>query len=782
MGVPNYMLNYSYLSKYISGVNTYMIEAKQTENINIEKMDMKIIKELSSGGNGTAYLVERGGEQLVYKLEKMDVFDETTPLQSEYYRQIDFNKNIAINHPDKFLVLKSHGIIFDCEYVHPKTESFNKNPDENRKKRFIRKNSQPNCYFLLYSPFLEGTYRTVRNIISKNQRLFLDFMYQIIDSINIMRKEGYSQNDPSFDNFMYKKNGDNYQWYIIDYGNACHKKFPISELDKDIGGRTFYCMDLVMFIHACISIDLFEYMKQHKILANFGTFITNIKKEPEYNKIIAYIPQSVQPDQNKKLYNRFTEIITKIQFPKIYLKCVGASEELYINYTGEQLYPEILLYCLEHCDDVIYDDVLRQIKKYNIFYGGYIKYKTKYLNLKNTSKHNQIGGNETWIEQEEKQTELLKLRISDLLWEKNPHENTNLKKRLVRHNIKNTEEITKNEFEFKQLIKSFKRSELLFLEQAEHLDLIQKNKIPNINTKQIDQYIEKRQLSISYSISSGTNIYSYREKEIHAMHSIGKVFTGFLIILLINDNTINEKYLNKPIRLDKNVLNKLSLDVQTKLAETTFLDCMTHKTGLKNYLTKYFDAITTSINKNTLIPNPIEPEDYLIYADDDISEKTPHYSNLGLLLVGLSLKYHYNKKHNTNLSYNQILNMYIINKIGLDSFSVTKPDNAKYNNDDNAAPHLNGSPGGGYWISTEDLRKFGDWTNKKYNENNEIQYLVKKYGEEFYSEDKNAISHSGGISSSDAMLATYLDSNITISIMSDKRHAMILYDAIMMYK
>jgi predicted Ser/Thr protein kinase len=66
------------------------------------------IKELGSGGNGTAYLVDYNGTNMVYKLEKMDVYDENTPLQSEYYRQIDFNDNIAKYHPDKFLILKAH--------------------------------------------------------------------------------------------------------------------------------------------------------------------------------------------------------------------------------------------------------------------------------------------------------------------------------------------------------------------------------------------------------------------------------------------------------------------------------------------------------------------------------------------------------------------------------------------------------------------------------------------------------------------------------------------------
>lgn len=351
---------------------------------NIEKINMTIIKELSSGANGTAYLVERGGVKMVYKIEKMDVFDENTPLQSEYYRQVDFNKNIAIEHPNNFLVLKSHGIIYDCEYVHPKTEEFEKSIDENRKRIFKRKNTQSDCYFLLYTPFLDGSYREIRKIIYQDPKLFIDFIYQIINSINIMRKKGYSHNDLHSNNLMYKKINDGYQWYIIDYGSVYHEKFPISEMDKDIRELTLYSMDLVNFINMCIDKNLIDFIHDHNIIQlPLNDFIKNLKNEPEYNKIIKYIPTLIVKEE---IYNKFTIQITKILFPKIYLKCIGAPKELYEKYENKQLYPKILLYCLKHCFDETYDNILQKIKAYKYTNGGYQKkyhkYKLKYLSLK----------------------------------------------------------------------------------------------------------------------------------------------------------------------------------------------------------------------------------------------------------------------------------------------------------------------------------------------------------------------------------------------------------------
>ena len=329
---------------------------------NINNLEIEIVKEISSGGNGTAYLVYRGKEKLVYKVEKMDIFDE--PLQSEYYRQIKFDKDIAKHHPDKFLVLKSHGIINDCEYKHPNTDHFISIKDEHRKQRFIRKNSQPNCYFLLYSPLLEGTFIQVKDKIYNNSSLFIDFMYQIIGSINIIRKKGYSQNDFNPGNIMYKKKDGGYQWYIIDYGNMCNKKFPLSALDKDIRDRPLYCMDLVMFVRGYSAFYLRNYIFEHKIKRPpFDKYMECIKKEPEYDNIIKHVPSSIKKENT---FNMFVNMINRILYPKVYLKCIGTPKEVYEDYKHVNEYQEIFMYCLKHHDDETYDHILEKIKKIEI--------------------------------------------------------------------------------------------------------------------------------------------------------------------------------------------------------------------------------------------------------------------------------------------------------------------------------------------------------------------------------------------------------------------------------
>ena len=66
--------------------------------------------------------------------------------------------------------------------------------------------------------------------------------------------------------------------------------------------------------------------------------------------------------------------------------------------------------------------------------------------------------------------------------------------------------------------------------------------------------------------------------------------------------------------------------------------------GLTNYLGNYFEALKKN-NKE----NPIEPEDFIKYINPNIKEKYQYnYSNTGLLLCGLSVKYLYNNKLKEN--------------------------------------------------------------------------------------------------------------------------------------
>lgn len=217
--------------------------------------NLELIEELGSGWNGTIFKVKNidTQEEYILKIEKLDQYDLDNKLSSEYFRQVDFDEKISSLYSDKFMVLVNHGIIENCDYIHPKTDEVMEKANKVRKERFIRKNSQTSCYYLLYRPILDGTFRRVKDLIRNDEKLLNDFLIQIVESINLYRKKGFSHTDFGLDNIMYIKTGTKYKWYIIDYGNITNIDYPDSLLDlerlkENSSYKTLLVGDLLGFV------------------------------------------------------------------------------------------------------------------------------------------------------------------------------------------------------------------------------------------------------------------------------------------------------------------------------------------------------------------------------------------------------------------------------------------------------------------------------------------------------------------------------------------------------
>ena len=283
----------------IAGSNDVWYTEFEKEN------NIKVLKTAGSGGNGTVYLVERDGKKLILKVEKMDMWDKDKPLTSEYFRQIEFNK-VAKKYPNKFMVLEDHGVIKDCKYVHPYTDKY-QDMEKDFAKIFKRKNKQSDCYWLLYSPYLDGDYDSVIDTIRADGYLYYEYLHQITDSINILRKHGYSQNDLNGGNIMYKKISDTeYQWYIIDYGLIMHKSFPLSQMDKDLIKR-----------YGDNDCDLFQFLLEQgfvehylgesdDIYLSFDAFIKRIRSIPALGKCNTH-------EKLQRCYKNYMKYIKKNQ-------------------------------------------------------------------------------------------------------------------------------------------------------------------------------------------------------------------------------------------------------------------------------------------------------------------------------------------------------------------------------------------------------------------------------------------------------------------------------------
>lgn len=301
--------------------------------------------------------------------------------------------------------------------------------------------------------------------------------------------------------------------------------------------------------------------------------------------------------------------------------------------------------------------------------------------------------------------------------------------------------------------------------------------ITTADLKDLKEYIQDTQFSGVVYLSDEKNTYrisseqfeSFEESElIFAIHSIGKVYTGILTLLMLQEGVIKESSLFSPLEVGTLAMQSLPLKVQQHIKTTSMYDTMIHRGGFGDYLCKYIDAIQSSLTAQQIPPILHQPEDFLPFADEEVTNLEPgvsRYSNLGILLIGLSIQHHYQKLE--SLDYNSILKKHILDKAGITLF-YSKPLHGNFNKEDPIAEYLCGSPTGGYWTTIKHLHSFGEWIRQKCIQDLDFMGLVEKYGQEFYSADKREIVHGGGIPSSSAFFSVFLDNGITIAIASDK--------------
>lgn len=231
--------------------------------------------------------------------------------------------------------------------------------------------------------------------------------------------------------------------------------------------------------------------------------------------------------------------------------------------------------------------------------------------------------------------------------------------------------------------------------------------ITSEDLKDLKEYIQDTQFSGVVYLSDEKNTYrisseqfeSLKEDElIFAIHSIGKVYTGILTLIMLQEGVIKESSLFSPLEVGALVMQSLPLNVQQHIRVTTLYDTMIHRGGFGDYLGRYVDAIQSSLKAQQLPPLLHHPEDFLPFSEEEVFNLEPgesRYSNLGILLLGLSIQYHYQKFE--PLDYKHILD-----KAGITLF-CSKPSHGNFNQEDAIAGYLCGSPAGGYWTTVKHL-------------------------------------------------------------------------------
>lgn len=340
--------------------------------------------------------------------------------------------------------------------------------------------------------------------------------------------------------------------------------------------------------------------------------------------------------------------------------------------------------------------------------------------------------------------------------------------------------------DFERFYSALKHINVSVMNEAEKLVALQPKAeltISDSEASQLRQYMEDQKISGSVCLGhSNETFYILTSEEsksspIFAIHSVAKVFTGMLVLLMLNhkDKILTVDQLDKPVELDPKDMELLPKPVQKFLVDNkvTLHELMTHKGGLGDYMTQYLADIEAALKQGKTL-NIQKPEDFLKFADPETHKKEKKiYSNLGILLVGLAVKQAYAKKYGINRPYNEILEDYIIRPAGMQNFFVSNPKldkpemNVKPGENDPTTPYIAGSPAGGYWTTTEDLARFGQWI---YNQcqDKDFKTLLERFGEEFYQMENNTVAHSGDIKSASSYLSISLENGAVAACLSDQ--------------
>lgn len=340
---------------------------------------------------------------------------------------------------------------------------------------------------------------------------------------------------------------------------------------------------------------------------------------------------------------------------------------------------------------------------------------------------------------------------------------------------------------FKSLFEQLSSGSLIMIANGEMIPLNPTDQCPSIvhqDTDDLNEFMAERKISAVVTISTLSGTLSAESNNITSntplcIHSVGKVFTGILLMKMIREGIISEADLDKPIQLDENVLEQLSDDVRNRLQQATFRQIMTHHSGLGDYLTKQEMAIKQAQQQSISNSTVNSTRDLLAYADDKVGELGAYqYSNLGILLVGLSIEHHYNQHQQKNaassvsapstISIDDLLTDFATKVVKMTCFASTPPTNARFH-PDSKGPIFYGSPAGGYWTTANDMQKFAQWIQKTCHDDKTFERLIQTHCDEFYDKTNNFIAHSGDLPTDSAWFYCSLDKDQTsVCILSDQ--------------
>lgn len=161
----------------------------------------------------------------------------------------------------------------------------------------------------------------------------------IMNTIDLMHENGYYHRDINENNIMYKKNNNNYDWFIIDYETIYNKKYKANYLDIIINKKN-YKNDKIAFIFSILNKPILDVIGKNILWDNLDTIVKYIKKQKEFNNIKKYIPFKINKSNE---LNEVIIIITIILHNNIFIESLGINYLKYKKYDIKQQNNKFLL-------------------------------------------------------------------------------------------------------------------------------------------------------------------------------------------------------------------------------------------------------------------------------------------------------------------------------------------------------------------------------------------------------------------------------------------------------
>ena len=294
-------------SKYIQNILKKNKSLNKSHTSLLDNITLK--KELGEGAFGKIYLaIDKKKNKYAYKIEKIVKEHIKKTLKSNYWREIEFNENIAKKYPDQFMTLYDYKIQYPCDYQNNSALA-NVRFKQHLINDKINKKKSMYCAIKLWS-LVDGIIKKLLLSNKISNCVYYDLLIQIINIIYILDKNNYKHSDLHPSNIAYINTDKEYikilnkqiptHGYIIkiiDYGSIRNKTYDLNKFEKHMFEKYTDLMTIfaIYFINYSLT-DFQHYYKNDNEWQSKVTMDLISKKDKEILKLL--LP-SILPDGNK---------------------------------------------------------------------------------------------------------------------------------------------------------------------------------------------------------------------------------------------------------------------------------------------------------------------------------------------------------------------------------------------------------------------------------------------------------------------------------------------------